>query len=81
GDAGRLARWLGVDPAKAMRWQGRIARYGPWAALLCWAPLIGDPIAIALGLGRARLWPTALLMLLGKAARYAAVMGALRGWA
>lgn len=81
GDPQRIARWLKLEPERARRWQACTARFGPWAALLCWAPVIGDPIAIALGLGRAPVWPTALLMLAGKAARYAVVIGMLRGWA
>ncbi len=78
GDPVRIARWLRIAPGKAAAWQARIARFGPWAALLCWAPIIGDPIAVALGLGRARLIPTAFLMLLGKAARYAMLILAMR---
>lgn len=74
GDLGRMARWLRTDPAKALRWQARIERHGVWAALLTWLPVAGDPIAIALGLGRARPLPVALLMLFGKAARYAVVL-------
>jgi membrane protein YqaA with SNARE-associated domain len=41
-------------------------------------PIIGDPIAIALGLGRTHLLTTALFMLLGKALRYAAVLALFR---
>ena len=78
GDPARIARWLRTDPEKAIRWQSRISRYGAFAALLCWLPVIGDPIAIALGLGRSRVLPTAALMLLGKAVRYAVVLAALR---
>lgn len=78
GDPVRIARWLRTDPAKAIKWQARIARYGSWAALLCWLPVIGDPIAIALGLGRSRVLPTAVLMLVGKAVRYAIVLTVLR---
>lgn len=78
GDLERIAKWLRTDPAKADAWRSRIEKYGSWAALLCWAPVIGDPIAIALGLGRARFWPVALLMLIGKAARYAVLLGLLR---
>jgi len=78
GDLGRIARWLRTDPAKALRWQARIERHGAWAALLTWLPIVGDPIAIALGLGRARMLPVALLMFAGKAARYAVVLALLR---
>ncbi len=76
---GRLMRWLRVDPLKGERWKDLVHRYGPWAALLCWLPLIGDPIAIALGLFRARCWPVLVLMFIGKVARYAVVIALLRG--
>ena len=74
GNLERIAKWLRTDPAKAVKWQARTERYGAWAALLCWLPIIGDPIAIAMGLGRSRILPTALLMFLGKGARYAALL-------
>ncbi len=75
----KLVRRLRIEPSKAERWRGLVQRYGAWAALLCWLPIIGDPIAIALGLFRAPLLPSAVLMFLGKAARYAVVLVVLRG--
>lgn len=80
GDMDRIARWLRTDPQKALRWRQRLERHGAWAALLTWLPVVGDPIAIALGLGRTAFWPTALLMFAGKAVRYAVVLALLRGW-
>ncbi|MBS1943609.1 MAG: DedA family protein [Bacteroidetes bacterium] len=77
---GRLMRRLRVDPAKAERWNALVRRYGSWCALLCWLPVVGDPIAIALGLFRARFGPVLLLMFIGKAVRYAVVVALLRGW-
>ncbi len=44
--------------------------YGYPLLLLSWLPIIGDPITLAAGVLRARLLPTALLILIGKAARY-----------
>lgn len=78
GDLERIARWLRTDPAKALRWQQRIQHHGAWAALLTWLPVVGDVIAIALGLARARTLPVAFLMFLGKAARYWVVLAVLR---
>ncbi len=77
-DAGRLLRWMGTDPRKSERWLALAERYGAWAALICWMPFIGDPIAIALGLGRTRPIPTAVLMFIGKTLRYAALIALLR---
>jgi membrane protein YqaA with SNARE-associated domain len=79
GDLERLARWTGADPAKATGMRERVRPYGAWAALLCWLPVVGDPIAIALGLLRVSPWTTALLMFIGKAVRYAAVLAVMRG--
>ena len=76
----KLMRRFKVDPAKAARWNALVQRHGAWCALLCWLPVIGDPIAIALGIFRARFWPVVLLMLVGKAARYAVLIGAVRMW-
>lgn len=76
---GRIARWLRVDPQAGARWRERVQRHGAWAALLCWLPVVGDPLALALGLCRVRLWPVLVLMFLGKALRYAVVIALLRG--
>ncbi|MCC6839516.1 MAG: DedA family protein [Flavobacteriales bacterium] len=77
---GRLMRWLRVDPRKGERWKDQVQRFGAWAALFCWLPVLGDPLALALGLFRVRFWPVLALMFIGKAARYAVVLAALRGW-
>lgn len=74
GDMDRLLRWLRVEAVNAERWRGRVAHYGPWAALACWLPLVGDLIAVALGLARSPVGATALLMLAGKALRYAVLL-------
>ena len=75
----KLMRRLKVDPQKAQRWNALVDRYGAWCALLCWLPVVGDPIAIALGLFRARFVPVVVLMFIGKAARYAVLIAAVRG--
>lgn len=73
----RAGRWLRVDPLKAARWVRTVQRYGAWSALLCWLPVVGDPLALALGLGKAPAWPVAGAMAVGKAARYAVLVGLL----
>ncbi len=74
----RLLRWLRIDPQHADRWKVKVERWGPAAALLCWLPVIGDPIALALGLLRSPLLPTAVLMFIGKALRYGIVLVVVR---
>jgi membrane protein YqaA with SNARE-associated domain len=75
---GRLGkpRWLKairVDQESIDRWQGRVERHGVWLALLAWAPLFGDVVAVALGFFRAPFWAVLALMALGKFGRYAAL--------
>lgn len=74
----KLLKRLGMDPGKAERWRSFAERYGAWGALLCWLPVIGDPLAIALGLFRTKFLQTALLMFVGKALRYAVVLWIIR---
>ncbi|MBL8010066.1 MAG: DedA family protein [Flavobacteriales bacterium] len=79
GRLGRRLTWRGVrSDDMPSRWTIRVRRWGPWAALLTWLPVVGDAIAVALGVVGAPWGPTALLMFVGKAARYAVVLGALR---
>ncbi len=73
-----ITRVLRMDPVKAVALQARVEKYGYWAALLTWVPLIGDPLAVALGLSKAPWVPVAILMLIGKALRYAVVLAILR---
>ena len=75
----RTFRWLRIEPDKAMRWHAFVRKRGAWAALLCWLPVVGDPLAIALGLFRAPAAPVVALMFIGKCARYAAVLAVIRG--
>lgn len=77
-----LEKYLRVNKEKLMRVHGRVEKYGTAAALLTWLPIAGDLIAIAMGLVRTNPWLTALLMFLGKLARYVAAAGlfSLTGW-
>lgn len=72
-----ITKWLRVGKEKTEQWQQKVQRFGSWFALLCWIPIIGDPIAIALGLARSPVVPVALWMLVGKGLRYMALAWAL----
>jgi membrane protein YqaA with SNARE-associated domain len=52
-------------------------RYGYWALLFSWVPLVGDALAVAAGWLRFNPWLALALFALGKLARYALVAG---GW-
>ncbi len=55
---------------RALRW---LHKYGIWAVLLCWLPLVGDALSIAAGWLRFNPAATMALIAVGKAARYVAV--------
>ena len=65
-----LEKWFKVKREKLMRVHDRVGKYGLWAALLTWMPVVGDLIAIAMGLLRQNPWWTMLLMFMGKLGRY-----------
>lgn len=52
---------------KAMQW---LEKYGYWALLLSWMPIIGDPLCLAAGWLRLRQRWCWLMIATGKAARY-----------
>ncbi len=55
-------------------------KYGYWALLLSWLPLVGDALAVAAGWLRFNPWLALLLFAIGKLARYALVAGAWHGF-
>jgi len=72
-----LTKYFRIDEAKAEKWRAIMAKRGPWFALLCWVPLVGDLIALALGLVRANTFQVAVFMLVGKFVRYALLAAAM----
>jgi membrane protein YqaA with SNARE-associated domain len=56
---------------KAENWFGR---FGKWSLLLAWVPLIGDPLTFIAGFLRVNVWLFLVLVTIGKAGRYAAVL-------
>jgi membrane protein YqaA with SNARE-associated domain len=70
GDYNRISKWLRMDPSGINKWKTKIDRYGHWTALLCWLPIIGDPIAVALGVFRTKWIPVLISMTVGKGTRY-----------
>lgn len=54
-----------------------LQRYGYWALLLAWLPVVGDALAVAAGWLRLKPWPVTAAFATGKLFRYAVVAG---GW-
>lgn len=73
-----LARFR-LDPAMMGRIQRLFGRFGWMTLLLCWMPVIGDPITLVAGMARYPLLATALLTGLARTLRYAVVWAAAAG--
>ncbi|MBT6745054.1 MAG: DedA family protein [Flavobacteriales bacterium] len=80
---GYLGKWrwieskLRVPKEKVFRFKSWIDKYGSLTAFFCWLPFIGDVIAIALGVFRAKVALVLALMFLGKLMRYLLIVW---GW-
>ncbi|MFM2397791.1 MAG: hypothetical protein RLZZ144_1041 [Pseudomonadota bacterium] len=64
--------WL-LPQTQQLKHVDRVRRYGVFALLFAWAPLIGDAICVAAGWLRLNIWQAALLMAIGKFLRYALI--------
>jgi membrane protein YqaA with SNARE-associated domain len=73
--AGR--RWFPASPDAVERASAWFRKFGLWSLVFSWLPVIGDPLTIAAGFLRVQFAPFLVLVALGKAARYAILIGAL----
>lgn len=71
-----ITRWTGVRPDKLERGKRWIRRYGAWAGLLSWLPVLGELITVALGYLRVNLLLTMTTVTAGKFVRYWLLMQA-----
>ena len=68
---GRIVPLRKDPPApRALAW---VRRYGAFALLLSWVPLVGDALCAAAGWLRVRWWQAAIAMAAGKLGRYVLV--------
>lgn len=67
-------KYLKISKEKIYSFKNRVNQFGPVLALLCWLPVIGDPLAVALGYFRCGPMTTMVMMYFGKAGRYAFVL-------
>lgn len=67
-------KWFPVKPAQLERAQHHFQRYGLLSLLFAWVPVVGDPLTFIAGFMRVPFRYFVLLVFLGKAARYAAII-------
>ena len=70
-----IEKYLKIKEETLANAQAKVGKYGSLAALLAWLPVVGDVIAVALGIMRTRIVPTTLFMFIGKGLRYMVVAG------
>lgn len=68
-----LRRWLRIDASSIERAEIWFKRWGTPSLLFAWLPIVGDPLCLVAGLLQVRLWLFAVLVGIGKVARYAAL--------
>ncbi len=81
-DSERGHRWMRrfrLPPESFARATRLFTRYGWATLLLCWMPVIGDPITLVAGMARYPALPTAVITGLARTARYAVVWAAAAG--
>ena len=65
-----IERYMGVKHETLVKHKCKIDRFGSLLALLTWLPVVGDVFAIALGFYKVDFKKAAVLMLIGKGARF-----------
>ena len=65
-----ISRYTKVPPEKQERGKRWVRRYGAWAGLLAWLPLLGSVITVAMGFLRVKLLYAMTAVAIGKYLRY-----------
>jgi membrane protein YqaA with SNARE-associated domain len=76
----RGRRWFPITPAQYESASRSFRRYGSWALLFAWLPFVGDPLTVVAGALRVPFLRFVILVAIGKAARYAAVVAGVSWW-
>lgn len=65
-----IEKFIRIKKSSMSKWWPRLSKYGSYLALLCWAPVFGDALAVALGFIRSNVWLVGIFMFTGKLVRY-----------
>lgn len=72
--------WFPVNEQRYQAASRHFAKYGLWSLLFAWLPLIGDALTVVAGALSVPLGRFLALVAIGKAARYAMVIGGVGWW-
>ena len=73
GSSFMVERIFGIGETDRVRAEQAYTRFGSWSLLFTWVPVIGDPLCLVAGMLKVGFSRFALLVVAGKAGRYAAV--------
>lgn len=76
----RRKSWFPVSDQRMNQAQGWYHRYGRWSLLLCWLPVVGDPLTVAAGVMREPFWSFVFIAGSAKLARYLVLTGLTLRW-
>ena len=65
-----LSKYFRLSPEKAEKASVYIRKYGYWAALISFVPVLGETLLVLLGIMRVTWWKVAIVMAVGKLVRY-----------
>ncbi len=71
-----IERFVKIKPEKLERGKRYVRRYGAWAGLLSWVPVVGELVTVALGYLRVNAVASALSITVGKFLRYQILISA-----
>jgi membrane protein YqaA with SNARE-associated domain len=76
----RDRRWFPLKQHQLDKAQEAYRRFGRWALLASWVPIIGDPITMIAGVMREPLWSFLIIVTIAKVARYLVLTALTLGW-
>lgn len=79
GKENTIEHWLKIKPKDLERGKKYVRRFGFWGGLLAWVPVIGELITVAMGYLRTNFIWTAIMIFIGKFARYWIIIATLSG--
>lgn len=80
GDWNKIMKWTGINEGNIKKTERILDKYGATAALFTWVPIIGDPLAVGLGLAKTSKWRTFFYMLIGRLSRYLLIVYVVAGF-
>ncbi|WP_375277856.1 YqaA family protein [Alteromonas australica] len=66
--------WLGIKARTFLRAQQMFKQWGKWSLLLCWVPIIGDPLTLMGGVLRTQFWFFLSVVACTKTLRYGVIV-------